>query len=127
MNKKFRERMPFMCVAFKVFAQNQFEIDEAPIQETHVKEKNCSTAPLLRCQSMDLFEMNAQEVSSGNVLRFTAARMIPMMRTQQPGAFGLGSVGGTTRTEEGTRPPALTTLPLKRRKTNPDVNARRDK
>ena len=72
-------------------------------------------------------EMNTQEVSSGKVLRFTAARKIPKMRTQQPGAFGLGNEGDTTRTEEGTRPPAKTTLTFKRRKTNPDVNATRDK
>ena len=76
-------------------------------------------------QSMDLLEMNTQEVSSGKVLRFTAARKIPKMRTQQPG--GLGSESGTTRTEEETRPPAERTLTFKRRKTNPDVNAIRDK
>ena len=110
-----------MSVAMKVSAQNQFEIDEAPVQETHV------TVPSPRCQSMDLFEMNAQEVSSGKVLRFTAARKIPKMRTKQPGAFGLWSEGGATRTDEGTRPPAKTTFTLKRRKTNPDVNASRDK
>ena len=116
-----------MCAALKDSAQNEFEIDEASIQETHVTEKSCSTAPSLHCQSMDLLEMNTQEVSSGKVLRFTAARKIPKMRTQKPGAFGLGSEGGTTRTEEGTRPPAKTTLTFKRRKTNPDVNAIRDK
>ena len=100
-----------MCAALKNTAQNEFEIDEASIQETHVTEKSCSTAPSLHCQSMDLLEMNTQEVSSGKVLRFTAARKITKMRTQQPGAFGLGSEGGATRTEGGTRPPAKTTLP----------------
>ena len=49
-------------------------------------EKSCSTAPSLHCQSTDLLEMNTQEVSSGKVLRFTAARKITKMRTQQPGA-----------------------------------------
>ena len=116
-----------MCVALKGSAQNQFEIDEASTQETHVTEKSCSTAPSIRCQSMDLFEMNTQDVSSGKVLRFTAARKIPKMRTEQPGAFGLESDGGATCAEEGTRPPVETTLTLKRRKTNPDVNAIRDK
>ena len=103
LHNKFRERMPSMSVALKVSAQNHFEFVEAPVQETHVTEE---VGP----QSMDdLFEMNARVVSSGNVWCFTAAWKIPMMRTQQPRAFGRGSEGGTTRTEEGARPPAKTT------------------
>ena len=94
-------------------------VDEASIQETHVTEKSCSTAPSLQCQSMDLLEMNTQEVSSGKVLRLTAARKIPKMRTQQPGAFGLESEGDTTRTEEGTRPPAKNNLHLQEAKDEP--------
>ena len=109
----------------KVSDQNQCEIDEAPNSGHTRGGKSCSTTPSLHCDSMDLFEMNAQ-VSSGNVLRFTAARKIPMMRTQQPAAFGLESVGGTTRTDEGTRP-AKATSTLKSRKTRPDGKASRDK
>ena len=118
--------MPSRSVDLKVSAQNQCEIDDARNSGHTRGGKSCSTTPSLHCDSMDLFEMNAQEVSSGNVLRCTAAQKIPMMRTQQLAAFGLGSVGGTTRTEEGTRP-AKATSTLKSRKTRPDGNASRDK
>ena len=110
----------------KVSVQNHFEIDDAPNSGHTRGGRSCSTTLSLRCDSMDLFEMNAQEVSSGNVLRFTAAQKIPLMRTQQPAAFGLEGVGGTTRTEEGTRP-AKATSTLKSRKTRPDGKASRDK
>ena len=117
--------MPSRSVDLFVSVQNHFEIDEAPNSGHTRGGRSCSTTPSLHCDSMDLFEMNAQ-VSSGNVLRFTTAQKIPLMRTQQPAASGLESLGGTTRTEEGTRP-AKATSTLKIRKTRPDGKASRDK
>ena len=82
--------MPSRSVDLKVSAQNQCEIDAARNSGHTRGGKSCSTTSSLHCDSMDLFEMNAQ-VSSGNVLRCTAAQKIPMMRTQQPAAFGRGA------------------------------------
>ena len=39
LHKKFRWRMPSMTVASKGSVQNQFKINEAPIQETHETEE----------------------------------------------------------------------------------------